>query len=147
MANNKYYQEFFKCKNPKKYMGDPKKIFYRSGWEFSYMMKLDHDPNVLKWSSEEVIVRYVSPVDKKVHRYYPDFVVQKKTDKGVQTFMIEIKPLAQTRPPKKSKNRKKMLNETTTYMTNQAKWAAAEEYCKRAGMIFQVLTEKDLKIG
>lgn len=142
----KYHQGLFKARNPQKYMGDVNNIQYRSGWEFSFMMKLDHDPNVLKWASEEMHVPYISAVDKKRHRYFPDFIVQKKTDKGIQTFMIEIKPLSQTKIPKKTKNRKKALNETTTFITNQCKWLAAEEYCKRHGMIFQILTEKDLKI-
>lgn len=143
---SKYHQGKFKTRNPQKYMGDPSNIQYRSGWELGYMMKLDHDPKVLKWASEEMHVSYYNPIDKKKHRYFPDFIVQKQTESGIQTFMIEIKPHAQTKPPKKSKNRKKMLNETTTYITNQAKWAAAEEYCKRHGMIFQILSEKELKI-
>lgn len=137
----------FKPHNPEKYMGDVKNIIYRSSWEFKYLRYLDHAPEVLKYASEEMHVPYYDPLKKTKHRYFPDFIVQKKTDKGIQTFMIEIKPLSQTKVPKKSKNRKKMLTETSTYYKNQLKWAAAEEYCKRHGMIFQILTEKDLRIG
>ena len=139
----KYVQGKFKPANPKKYVGKVDEICYRSGWEFSYMMKLDHDPDVISWSSEELSIPYKSPVDKRMHRYFPDFIVRRKDRK---VYIIEIKPAVQTRVPKQSKNRKKMLNESATYAINQAKWKAAEEFCHRNGFIFQILTEKELKI-
>ena len=44
----------------------------------SYIMSfLDNNTNVLEWSSEEHIIPYRSPLDGKVHRYFPDFFVKK----------------------------------------------------------------------
>jgi hypothetical protein len=72
----KYYQGRFKPKNPKKYMGDPTNIIYRSGWEFKLMRYLDVHPDVIEWGSEELIVPYRSPIDGRMHRYFPDFLVK-----------------------------------------------------------------------
>ena len=137
----------FKPRNPSKYEGDPTKIEYRSSWEFQYMMKLDADPSVLKWSSEEKIVPYKSPKDNRVHRYFVDFYVKKKTDKGIIEFLVEIKPKAQTMPPKvQSKPTKRYMDEVMTWGVNSAKWKAAEAFCKTKGWDFIILTEDHLNI-
>lgn len=145
---SKYYKGFFKPKNPKKYKGDPTQIVYRSWWECMYMMQLDTDDKVISWSSEELIIPYRSPLDKKVHRYFPDFVVTKINKEGKrQTFVIEIKPSSQTKPPeKKQKQTKRYLTEVATWGINESKWKYAESYCKDRGWIFQILTEKELGI-
>lgn len=109
------------------------------------MMKLDHDPNVIQWASEEVNIKYISPVDKRLHRYYPDFIVKRRTPQGIKIYMYEVKPLKDTKVSK-TKNKKRRLNEAVTVAVNQAKWAAARAYCERKGIIFQVLTEKELGI-
>lgn len=139
----------FKPKNPKKYRGNVKNIVYRSSWELKMMMSLDKDPNVIEWSSEEHTVSYKSPVDRKWHRYFPDMIVTKiEPDKSVQTYMIEIKPKKQTQPPKKSNKRtKSYINEVNTWGVNQAKWTFAEEYCKKKGWKFVIMTEKELGIS
>lgn len=142
---SKYFQGKYKCRNPSKYVGDPDNICYRSGWEFKVMMQLDDDPNVLQWMSEEMPVKYISPLDRKLHRYFPDFIVKKKTPQGIKVFMIEVKPLKDMKVSK-TKNRKRRMKETITVAVNEAKWAAARAYCKRRGLIFQVLTEKELNI-
>ena len=138
----------FKPRYPQKYKGDPSEIIYRSGWELKYMMQLDHDKNVLSWSSEETIVPYLSPIDNKVHRYFPDFIVTRKDKEGnTQTFMIEIKPKKQTQPPtKKHKITPKYINEVHTWGINTAKWTYAEQFCKDRKWIFQILTETELGI-
>ena len=63
----------YKSVNPNKYKGNPTKIVYRSGWEKKVMEKLDLSPQVEQWASEEVIIPYRSPLDRKIHRYFPDF--------------------------------------------------------------------------
>lgn len=141
------FQGYFKPKFPEKYKGNPKNIVYRSQWEFKYMVELDRDPNVLEWASEELYIPYISPKDKRYHRYFPDFVVKRKTSNGIIVEMIEIKPKAQTIAPKRGKKTtRKYLNEVLTYGVNINKWEAAEEYCKDRGWIFKVLTEKELGI-
>ena len=67
------YKGKFKPHNPFKYVGDPTNIIYRSLWELRFMRYLDSHPNVTQWASEEITIPYFSPVDKKIHRYFPDF--------------------------------------------------------------------------
>lgn len=147
-----YYQGKFRPQNPQKYKGDPTNIIYRSSWELKLFNYLDQHPSVQKWSSEEFFIPYLSPIDGKWHRYFPDvYVEQINTDGKKQTVLIEVKPDAQTRPPE-LKNRltgkgnisRRYLNEVKTWGTNEAKWKAAREYCVDRGWTFQILTEKQL---
>ena len=95
------YKGKFKPKNRTKYKGDPDKIIYRSLWELRFMRYLDSTPSILKWSSEEVVVPYRSPIDGRRHRYFPDFWIRVKTSDGsVKESLIEIKPKTQCSPPK-----------------------------------------------
>ncbi len=138
----------FVPRNYKKYRGDPTKIIYRSSWEKKFMMYCDDHPNIIAWSSEEFFVPYGSPVDKKVHRYYPDFYVKKVGKDGViQTLVIEIKPYDQTQMPKKPEQlTESYVSRAKTYAVNQAKWKAARKFCEDRKWIFQILTEKELGI-
>jgi len=91
----------FKPKNYKKYKGDSTKIFYRSSWERNFMIYCDKSPAILEWSSEEYVIPYVSPLDKRVHRYFPDFYIRYKSATGkIMREIIEVKPKRQTMPPK-----------------------------------------------
>jgi hypothetical protein len=140
----KYLQGRFSPKNPEKYKGDPSQIYYRSSWELTCMLRFDNDPNVIEWSSEEIVIPYKSPIDGKFHRYFPDFRV--KTSQG-KTLLIEIKPFAQTQPPKKPKKiTKRFIQEVATYGVNEAKWKAAKEYSADRLWEFKVLTENDLPV-
>ena len=142
------YKGFFKPKNPQKYRGNPTNIVYRSSWELKFMLYLDEHKDILAWSSEELIIPYRSPIDGKVHRYFPDFVVTKINKQGLkETLLIEVKPEAQTRPPKKQNNiTRKYLTEVKTWGVNEAKWKAATEFCKDRGWSFHVFTERELGI-
>ena len=94
------YKGRFKPANPQKYKGDPTKIIYRSWWERNVFSWLDKHKDVLWWQSEEVIVPYRSPIDGRMHRYFPDVIVHKYDGNGKKhTVMIEIKPYKQTLPP------------------------------------------------
>ncbi|NDB59780.1 head completion protein, partial [bacterium] len=96
-----YKQGFFKPKHPEKYKGDANNIVYRSGWEKRVMDWCDTNKNVVSWSSEEVIIPYISPIDNRPHRYFVDFYVQAKDNNGnLQTYLLEVKPKAQTIEPK-----------------------------------------------
>ena len=133
-------------KNPKKYMGDPTNIIYRSMWEKKVMESLDDNLSVLRWASEEIIIPYISPIDNRRHRYFPDFYVEALSADGtLKKVLIEVKPAAQSQEPKKPERRtKRYINEVMTYGINQAKWKAAEEYCLDKGWDFMILTEKEL---
>ena len=140
------YRGKYQPKNPSKYLGDPTKIVYRSLWERKCMRIFDENPNVIRWASEEMAIPYFSPVDKKRHRCFPDFIIEVKNKKGeIETQMLEVKPAKYTRVPKKPKRMsQRFLNEANTYLVNQAKWEAAENVCEKKGWKFKILTEKEI---
>jgi len=142
------YKGLFKPRNPTKYKGDPTNIVYRSGWELRFMNYLDSHTSVLEWSSEELIIPYRSPIDGKVHRYFPDFQVKKKgNDSTIETVVVEIKPAKETTPPAtQNKPTKRYLREVYTWGINSAKWKAAESFCKDRKWKFLIMTEKELGI-
>jgi hypothetical protein len=133
---------------PKKYKGDPTNIVYRSLWERTFMKYCDTNENILEWFSEEIAVPYRSPIDNKIHRYFPDFYIKVKESNGsIKKYLIEIKPKKQTIEPQIQKRRTKgYIYEVYEYAKNQAKWKAAEEWCADRGYKFKVLTEDDLGI-
>ena len=138
----------FKPKNPLKYMGDPTKITYRSSWELKLMNFLDSHTDVLKWASEEFSIPYVSPIDGKVHRYFPDFLVKKRNpNKVIETLVIEVKPKIQTTAPTvQKKANKRYIREVYTWGVNSAKWEAAKRYCDHREWKFVIMTEHELGI-
>lgn len=146
------YRGTFRPINYEKYRGNVSNITYRSRWELKLMMHLDSHPDVLEWASEEIIIPYRSPLDGKIHRYFPDFYVKKKNANGIiEKVLIEVKPAAQVKPPmiqetKTRKPSKKYINEVATYAVNQAKWKAAENYCLDRQWRFMIMTEKELGI-
>ena len=143
----KRYKGKYKIKNPNKYLGNPTNIIYRSLMERRFMEWCDSNDKCYKWSSEEVVIPYISPIDNKQHRYFPDFLIQ--TPKG--WFLIEVKPLTQSRPPKKLvvenlelKKKRRYIKSVQTWLVNEAKWKAATNVCEKKGWSFQILTEKQL---
>ena len=140
------YSGLFRPKNPQKYVGDYKNIIYRSSWEARVMTWLDKNPDILSWASEELTVPYMSPVDGRWHRYFPDFLVKVRTkDNKTKTMMLEVKPKKQAKAPEPKKRvTKQYIQEVATYGVNQAKWKAATEYCMDRGWEFKVITEEHL---
>ena len=143
----KRYKGKYKIKNPNKYLGNPTNIIYRSLMERRFMEWCDSNDKCYKWSSEEVVIPYISTIDNKQHRYFPDFLIQ--TPKG--WFLIEVKPLTQSRPPKKLvvenlelKKKRRYIKSVQTWLVNEAKWKAATKVCEKKGWSFQILTEKQL---
>lgn len=112
------------------------------------MVWCDKNENILEWGSEEIVIPYRSPVDGRVHRYFPDFYIRARTRQGgVEKFIIEVKPKAQCAPPKKPQRQtKRYITEVKTYAVNEAKWKAAKEFCDDRMMKFMILTERELKV-
>lgn len=139
------YSGRFLPKNPQKYRGDPTNIIYRSTWECRVMNWLDQNESILEWGSEEIVIPYRSPVDNKIHRYFPDFYVKvKQKDDIIKVMILEIKPAKQTKPPeKKKKITKQYINEVVTWSINQSKWRSAIEFCKDRKWSFCVVTSND----
>ena len=139
----KYYPSF-----PRKYKGDPTNIIYRSLWERKFMVYCDKNQNILEWASEEIAIPYRSPIDNRVHRYFPDFYMKVKEMNGkIKRYVIEVKPAKQTKPPTKPKRQTKgYIREAYEYAKNQAKWKMAREFCADRQWEFKVVTEKELGI-
>ena len=139
----KYYPSF-----PRKYKGDPTNIIYRSLWERKFMVYCDKNQNILEWASEEIAIPYRSPIDNRVHRYFPDFYMKvKETNGRIKNYVIEVKPAKQTIPPKKPKRQTKgYIREAYEYAKNQAKWKMAKEFCADRQWEFKVVTEKELGV-
>lgn len=142
------YKGKFKPANYIKYKGDPTNIIYRSLWELKFMRWCDLNENILEWGSEEFCLPYISPIDNRIHRYFPDFYLKlRDNQEKIKKYIIEVKPLKQVNGPKPQKTKsKKYISEVIEYAKNQAKWKAAEKYCKDRNMEFKIITEQDLNI-
>lgn len=145
------YSGKYKIKNSKKYKGNHKNIIYRSLWERKFMEYCDNHPFILEWSSEEISIPYISPTDKKIRRYFPDFVIKKiNRHNQIDIIMIEIKPSKQLKKPEmrnvKVSSRNKILKECTAWEINNAKWESAKKFCDKHGWKFKIITEKELNI-
>jgi hypothetical protein len=142
------YKGRYNPKHPEKYKGDSNNVIYRSSWELKFMIYCDNNKNILEWGSEEIFIPYVSPVDGKKHRYFPDFYIKTLNKSNqVKKYLVEVKPLYQVIGPEVNKRKtKRYINEVMTYAVNQAKWKAAKEFCLDHMWEFIILTEKELKV-
>lgn len=141
------YKGKFTPQNPSKYKGNPDNIIYRSLWERKVMNYLDNHHQVVWWSSEELPIPYLSPLDNKIHKYYVDFIFKIKGKDGKEVVhMWEVKPYKQTLPPQQKRKTKRYVEEYATFAKNQAKWKAAELFCIKNQWKFSLITEKVLGI-
>ena len=137
------YKGKFKPKNTQKYRGDPNNVVYRSLWERNAFRWLDENDSIVAWSSEEIVIPYRCATDNRIHRYFVDLWFETKTG---EKYIIEIKPKKETTPPKNPGRRtKKYISESLTYIKNQSKWEAAQEFALKHNLIFAIWTEDTLK--
>ena len=144
MSYRKSYKGRYRPKNKNKYKGNAANVIYRSLWERRFMVYCDTNPAILEWGSEELIIPYKSPLDSKIHRYFPDFYIKYKDKEGkLRKLIVEVKPKKYTVAPTKKPKRKTMKwqNEVREYLKNTAKWEAAKEWSGKRGMEFTILTE------
>ena len=144
MSYRKSYKGRYRPKNKNKYKGNPANVIYRSLWERRFMVYCDTNPAILEWGSEELIIPYKSPLDSKIHRYFPDFYIKYKDKEGkLRKLIVEVKPKKYTVAPTKKPKRKtiKWQNEVREYLKNTAKWEAAKQWSGKRGMEFTILTE------
>jgi len=146
--SKKFLQGKYKPQNPQKYKGDPTNIIYRSSWERKFLVYCDNNKNIIEYSSEEIALPYRSPLDNRVHRYFPDFYIKVKESNGqIKKYLVEIKPKKQTVEPQiKQRKTKQYIYEVTEWAKNQAKWKAAREFCEDRQWQFKIVTEDDLGI-
>jgi hypothetical protein len=137
------YKGKYKIKNQDKYIGDAKDVVYRSLWERQAFKWCENNPKIRGWNSEEIVIPYISDVDRRLHRYFVDLLIVMEND---EVFLVEIKPKKQTIKPKAPKRRtKKHIKELTTYVVNTNKWKAADKFAEKKGWKFQIWTEETLK--
>ena len=138
-----FKQGIYAPKNPSKYFHSSSKMnegsflpIYRSSWELKFFRYCDLTPEIVAWSSEPFGIEYISPIDNRIHRYYPDFFIMYKDKK----MLIEIKPKSQAYSPKSAYDKQ-------AHAINMAKWSAAKTFCDSKGIEFCIITENELSIG
>lgn len=138
MAN--YAKGKFTPKNPDKYIGKNQPR-YRSSWELVFMNFCDNNKNIIKWASESIHVPYRNPLTGKQTIYVPDFFVLYEDKFGnKKAEVIEIKPKKQSLIESKVTS----ARDKAAVVLNHAKWKAANEFCKRSGLVFRVITEDQI---
>lgn len=143
MAKGRYYRGKYPVKHRAKYEGDASAVVYRSLWERQVFRWCDDTAEVLKWSSEEIVIPYRCRSDGKPHRYFVDLKI---IFSDGRTYLIEIKPKKQTKEPRvRAHKTRAYITEVMTYAKNISKWEAATEYSADRGWVFEVWTEDTLK--
>jgi TnsA endonuclease N terminal len=137
---SKFARGKFQMKHPEKYIGT-KVPTYRSSWEWSFMNFCDNNKSVQKWASEAIQIPYKDPLTGRQTVYVPDFFIQ-YVDKNSKMIveLIEIKPSSQQIIERVGKNKYNQAQ----FIKNQAKWTAANLWCKQQGIRFRILNENDL---
>lgn len=97
-----------------------REMVYRSSWEKQYMEYLDKSSEVVFFENEKIRIPYEG-TDNHRRNYIPDFRIN-----GIK--IVEIKP-----------------NRFKDSAINALKFAAARKYCEENNMIFEVITEVELK--
>jgi hypothetical protein len=156
MTYGNFTQGFFYPKHPEKYIGNSKPV-YRSSYELRTMHFMDDNQYILKWSSERVVIPYKlpdsfykDPSKNRTRRYFVDFYCEVKDINGeIKKYLVEVKPKNQTVPPvlpkrQTDKSIRNYKRKAITYVINDSKWKAAEQYCKKMGYIFKKLTEEEI---
>jgi hypothetical protein len=137
---SKFARGKYAMTNPAKYVGT-KVPTYRSSWEHTFMRFCDTNPSILKWASEAVQIPYRDPLTGRQTVYVPDFFIQYVDKKNrILSEIVEIKPASQTILERVGKNKYNQAQ----FVKNQAKWAAANLWCKQQGLSFRILNENDI---
>lgn len=107
--DKRYNQGYYKPINPNKYIGNSIPI-YRSGIELKFMRWCDLNENILKWSSESIVIPYYDDIKKKNRSYYVDNFVEIREGSSIKRYLIELKDIRETKKPNpKSKKKKSAL--------------------------------------
>jgi hypothetical protein len=137
---SRFAQGKFVPTNPAKYIGN-KTPTYRSSWEWTFMKFCDTNPSIQKWASEAVKIPYRNPLTGKSTVYVPDFFIQYlDKNNNLNSEIVEIKPSNQAQLESVGKNK----THQAQFIQNQAKWSAANLWCKQQGLRFRIVTENDL---
>lgn len=145
--NRKWKQGFMIPKKPLKCINimetnEPQPIVYRSGWEKQFAEWCDSTDAIIRWGSEIIRILYKDPIKNKMSFYTPDFYLEYlDNEKKLRKVLVEIKPLKETTLKESSDGYDKLM-----VAKNSMKWASAIEYCKKRGIEFKVMHERNLGI-
>ena len=145
--NRKWKQGFIIPKKPLKCINimetnEPQPIVYRSGWEKQFAEWCDSTDAIIRWGSEIIRILYKDPIKNKMSFYTPDFYLEYlDNEKKLRKVLVEIKPLKETTLKESSDGYDKLM-----VAKNNMKWASAIEYCKKRGIEFKVMHERNLGI-
>jgi len=104
------------------------------------MIFCDTNEHILEWASEPIRIPYKHPITGKNTTYVPDFLIRYRTKSNkIITELIEIKPYNQS-VLKEGMNQ----NQRATIAVNEFKWASAKVWCKKQGIQFRILTEREM---
>lgn len=139
MARN-YAQGKYNLTHPEKYAGNKTPI-YRSSWELTMMRFCDNNPAVIQWASEAIKIPYRNPLTGRNTVYVPDFFIVYRDRNGkTHAELIEVKPSKETSLEAAGNN----ARNRASVLLNYAKWEAAQHFCKRNGIAFRVISEKEI---
>lgn len=139
----KYSQGIYVPQNPSKYAGKGS-IRYRSSWEHTFMQFCDTNPNIISWASEAIQIPYYNPIKQKKTHYIPDFFIKYQNAAGqIVSELIEIKPSKETSLEAAGRS----VRNQYFAVINQAKWQAADNWCKSNNINFRIVTENDMFAG
>jgi hypothetical protein len=141
-----YKQGRYEVINKEKYCGTSSIIRYLSSYELQTFKYLDRTPSIIKWSAEQVIVPYYNPLKQRQARYIVDLYIKYRNKYGeIIEELVEVKSSHETIPPTKGKKKKSTYEtQMATWITNQAKWTAAQQYANERGWRFRILTENSI---
>ena len=157
---SKYHQGLFIPTNKDKViqLNSQNGIYYRSGLEKKFIIFLDSNPNIIKWSCENIKVPYLKTeynsekmiLETTQHNYYPDFYYELlKSDGTITKVVAEVKPLAETQQPKlpinpTAKQLKNFEYSIKMFNKNLSKWKYMIDYCQKKEFEFIIITEQFL---
>lgn len=137
---SRFAQGKFVPKNPQKYIG-LKTPTYRSSWEWQFMRFCDTNTAIQQWACEAIKIPYRNPLTNKNSIYVPDFFIQYVDAKNrMNVELIEIKPQNQAFLEDVGKSKVRQAQ----FIQNQAKWSAANAWCRQQGIKFRIITENEL---
>ena len=162
-SNSTYKQGYFKPSKPEKYIGDPNQIIYRSAWEFKFCTWCDTHPNIKKWGSEPMPIKYMNPCKSFINgefvagisNYWVDFYIIVNKGQGEEKWIVEIKPKSQVPTQAQISKLAAQINEGNrtmkkiqrqnrelkTLLVNRAKFMAAKKFAEERGCKFTICDE------
>lgn len=113
-------------------------IKYQSALELQFIRYCEACSTIRYWANEPMAIKYYSRLDKGIHEYYPDFIIESTS--GEKTI-VETKPHEQAVKPGVTAS----LWLKQQWIKNVDKWKAAQKFAEEHDMKFIIVTENFFK--